>query len=253
MKRKMAMAILAGILLMLFPVVAQSEEILVSAAASLTDVLTEIGARYRIQTKRKVDFNFGSSSTIARQIEEGAPADIFFSADLEKMDELEKDHLLEPGTRQKLLSNQLVIVVPVDSRLPIASAKDLLQARVRRIAVAEPTSVPAGIYARKYLQEQGLWQRLVNKVVPVLDVRAALASVASGNVAAGFVYRTDAAISSQVKIAYAVPIQQGPKITYPVAVLRQSEKKGLAREFLRFLSGPAAKATFKKFGFIVLQ
>jgi molybdate transport system substrate-binding protein len=146
-----------------------------------------------------------------------------------------------------------VIVVPSDSRLEIASAKDLLGAKVKRIAMAQPTSVPAGIYAREYLQEEGLWQRLAAKVIPVLDVRAALASVVSGNVEAGFVYRTDAATSNKVKIAYAVPVQQGPKITYPVAVLKESKEKDSARDFINFLRGPTAKETFKKFGFIVLK
>ena len=253
MKKRTVTGILAGMILAVFPAMARSEGILVSAAASLTDALTEIGREYRIQRKAEANFNFGPSSTLARQIEEGAPADIFFPADLEKMDKLEKDNLLETGTRQNLLSNQLVIVVPSDSRLEIASAKDLLQAKVKRIAMAQPTSVPAGIYARKYLQEEGLWQRLVAKVIPVLDVRAALASVASGNVAAGFVYRTDAAISNKVKIAYAVPVQQGPKITYPVAVLKESKEKDSARDFINFLRGPTAKETFKKFGFIVLK
>jgi molybdate transport system substrate-binding protein len=240
-------------ILAVFPAMARSEGILVSAAASLTDALTEIGREYRIQRKAEANFNFGPSSTLARQIEEGAPVDIFFSADLEKMDDLEQHNLLEPGTRQNLLSNQLVIVVPADSRLAIASDEDLLRAKVKRIAIAEPTSVPAGIYARKYLQEEGLWQRLMDKVIPVLDVRAALASVAAGNVAAGFVYRTDAVISNKVKIAYAVPTEKGPKITYPVAILRESTKKDSARDFMNFLLGPAAKEIFKKFGFIVLK
>jgi molybdate transport system substrate-binding protein len=252
-KKEIVAGILAGIILAVFSRTVSSAEILVSAAASLTDALTEIGSEYQTQARWKVSFNFGSSSTLARQIEEGAPVDIFFSADLETMDGLAKAGRLEPRTRQNLLSNQLVLVVPVDSRLAIESAKDLLKPGVKRIAVAEPASVPAGIYSRKYLEGEGLWQRLKDKVVPVLDVRATLSSVASGNVEAGFVYRTDAAISKKVKIAYAVPIVNAPRIIYPIAILRGSRNKESAGNFMRFVLSPEARKTFKKYGFVVLK
>ena len=241
------------LLLAVSPGLVRADGILVSAAGSLTDALTEIGTEYRNQKKREVSFNFGPSSTLARQIEEGAPVDIFFSADLEKMDALERNGKLEPRTRRHLLSNQLVIVVPTDSRLEIEAAKDLLNPQVKRIAMAEPASVPAGIYSREYLEAERLWQRLKDKVIPVLDVRATLASVASGNVDAGFVYRTDAAISNKVRIVYAVPIAKAPRIIYPVAVLRESKHKERARDFLGFVLGIGAKQTFRKYGFIVLN
>ena len=129
---------------------ARADEILVSAAASLTDVLKEISAGYQAKAKHTVKFNFGPSNGLARQIEEGAPADIFFSADLAQMDTLDKNGRLEPGTRKNLLSNQLVIIVPADSKLAISSPKDLLKADVKKIALAEPTSVPVGVYSSKY-------------------------------------------------------------------------------------------------------
>ena len=232
---------------------AHADEILVSAAASLTDVLKEISAGYQAKAKHTVKYNFGPSNGLARQIEEGAPADIFFSADLAQMDTLDKNGRLEPGTRKNLLSNQLVIIVPADSKLAISSPKDLLKADVKKIALAEPTSVPVGVYSSKYLSDEGLWDQVKSKIVPVQDVRATLASVESGNVEAGFVYKTDAAISKKVKIVYEVPIDKGPKITYPVAIVKESKRKDQARDFMNYFQGTSAKDAFKKYGFVVLD
>jgi len=232
---------------------AWAEEILVSAAASLTNVLKEISNGYQAKSKHTVRFNFGPSNGLARQIEEGAPADLFLSADLTQMDNLDKKGRLEPGTRKNLLSNQLVIIVPADSKLAISSPKDLLKAEVKKIALAEPTSVPVGVYSSKYLSDEGLWDQIKPKVVPVQDVRATLASVESGNVEAGFVYKTDAAISKKVKIVYEVPIDKGPKIIYPIAIVKESKRKDAARDFLNYVQSPAAKETFKKYGFVILD
>ena len=232
---------------------ARADEVLVSAAASLTDVLKEISTAYQAKSKHTVKFNFGPSSGLARQIDEGAPADIFFSADLPQMDGLDKKDRLEPGSRKNLLSNQLVIIVPTDSKLAISSPKDLLKSNVKRIALAEPSSVPVGVYTSKYLADEGMWDQVKPKIVPVQDVRATLASVESGNVEAGFVYKTDAAVSKKVKIVYEVPIDRGPKITYPVAIVKESKRKDAARDFLNYIQSPAAKDAFKKYGFVVLQ
>ena len=232
---------------------ARADEVLVSAAASLTDALKEISAAYQAKSKHTVKFNFGPSSGLARQIDEGAPADIFFSADLPQMDGLDKKNRLEPGTRKNLLSNQLVIIVPADSKLAISSPKDLLKSDVKRIALAEPSSVPVGVYTSKYLTDEGMWDQVKPKIVPVQDGRATLASVESGNVEAGFVYKTDAAVSKKVKILYEVPIDKGPKITYPVAIVKESKRKDAARDFLNYVQSPAAKDAFKKYGFVVLQ
>ena len=232
---------------------AHAEQILVSAAASLTDVLKEITTAYQAKSKHMVKFNFGPSSGLARQIDEGAPVDIFFSADLPQMDGLEKKGRLEPGTRKNLLSNQLVIIVPADSKLAISSCQDLLQSGVKRIALAEPTSVPVGVYTRKYLTDEGVWEQIKPKVVPVQDVRATLAAVESGNVEAGFVYKTDAAVSRKVRIVYEIPNDKGPKITYPAAIVKQSRHKDAARDFLNYIQSPTAKDAFKKYGFVVLD
>ncbi len=251
--KKTAVAVLAAALIPGTALSVHGAEIVVSAAASLTDALKEIGAAYRLQSKNSVRFNFGSSSELARQIEAGAPADIFFSADREKMDGLEKNGRIDGATRKDLLSNRLVLVAPADAKLGLAAPKDLLKPGVKRIALAEPETVPAGIYAKKYLEAEGLWPGVAAKVVPVLDVRAVLASVESGNVDAGFVYRTDAALSKKVQVVHEAPPDKGPQIVYPAAVVKDSKNGRAARAFLSFASGREGTAVFKKYGFIVLE
>jgi molybdate transport system substrate-binding protein len=169
------------------------------------------------------------------------------------MDTLDKNGRLQPATRKKLLSNQLVIIAPADSKLAVSSPKDLLKADIKRIALAEPSSVPVGVYTSKYLTDEGLWDQVKPKVVPVQDVRATLASVESGNVEAGFVYKTDAAVFNKVKIVYEVPIDKGPRMTYPIAIVKESKRKDTARDFMNYIQSPAAKDAFKKYGFVVLD
>lgn len=251
--QKLSAVVVVSFLLACAHTRARADEILVSAAASLTDVLKEIGSSYQSRSKHTLNFNFGPSSGLARQIEEGAPVDLFFSADLRQMDNLEKNGRLEPDTRKNLLSNQLIIIVPADSRVAVASPKDLLKPEVKRIALAEPSSVPVGVYSKKYLEDEKVWDKIEEKIVPVLDVRATLASVEAGNVEAGFVYRTDAAISKKVKIAYEVPVEKGPKITYPVAIVKESKKKKAARDFMNFVLSSVGKKAFRKYGFVVLD
>ena len=229
---------------------ADAAEVNVYAAASLTDVLKEIAARYEKQSSDKIVFNFGASSLLARQITERAPADIFFSADEAKMDDLEKVGLIVNDTRRDMLSNSLVIVVPNDSQLTIESPENLLT-KVQRIAVADPRAVPAGIYTKEYLSGIGLWDKLESKIVPTESVRAALAAVESGNVDAGFVYRTDADISKKVKIAFGVPSEKGPAIRYPVALVKGGKNKSAAEDFLRYLQSDSAGKLFERYGFIV--
>lgn len=244
---------IAALFLMTAPPAASADDIVVSAAASLTDALKEIGRMYQSKSKNRVTFVFASSSTLARQIEAGAPADVFFSADVQTMNALERKGRLEPGTRKQLLSNQLVIIVPADKPTVVNSPEDLLDPRVRRIALAEPSSVPAGVYSKTYLESLGLWDKIKPKVVPVLDVRATLASVESGNVEAGFVYKTDAASSKTVKTVFEVPIGKGPKIIYPVAILKESKSKAAAKEFLNVMVSPSGLDVFIRYGFVVLQ
>jgi molybdate transport system substrate-binding protein len=226
-------------------------EITVFAAASLSDALKTIAQDYRSRGEDKIVFNFGASSTLARQIEEGAPADIFFSADEAKMDRLQKKGLIFAQTRKSRLSNALVIVVAADGGAVITSPDDLKADWVKRIALAEPTSVPAGIYAKEFLKQRNLWPAVESKIIPTENVRAALAAVEAGNVDAGIVYKTDAAISKKVKIAFEVPPSNSPNISYPVAVVKAAKQYGAADQFVQFVNSDRAGKIFEKFGFIV--
>jgi molybdate transport system substrate-binding protein len=225
--------------------------VLVFAAASLTDALTEIEVHWERAGGEKVVFNFAASSTLARQIREGAPADLLLSADEAQMDTLEKAGLLVPGTRRSVLSNRLVVVVPADSPLRLSAADDLVGAAVRKIAIAEPAIVPAGVYAKEYLVRIGLWSALSSKIVPTENVRGALAAVESGNVDAGIVYKTDALISKGVRTAFEVPPAEGPAISYPFALVEGAPREAAARRFLEYLSSPTARQVFARHGFIL--
>jgi molybdate transport system substrate-binding protein len=236
---------------LLFAISAAAADLQVFAAASLTDALKEIGAQYEQKAGTHLDFNFAASSVLARQISEGSPADVFFSADEEKMDGLQKKGLILAETRKSLLSNTLVIVIPYDSNAKVKDPQQLATSNWK-IALAEPKTVPAGIYAKKYLQNIGLWSKVIDRIIPTENVRAALAAVESGNVDVGFVYKTDAAISKRVKVAYDVPEKDTPKISYPVAVVKESKNADAAKAFVQYLSGEESLAVFKKFGFLVL-
>lgn len=226
----------------------RAQELLVFGAASLTESLQEAGRQFESQGGGKVAFSFGSSADLARQIEAGAPADVFFSADTAKMDAVEKAGLVQPADRREFLSNVLVVVVPSDSAARVMSAKDLES--FPKIAIADPAAkVPAGVYAKQWLTEKGLWSAIEPKVIPTLDVRAALSAVGGGDVPAGIVYRTDAAISKDVKVAYTV--NDGPKILYSVAPIAQSRNAARAARFVAFLDSPSGRAIFEKRGFLV--
>lgn len=229
-----------------------ADNLRVSAAASLADVLGEIDAAYTKETGTRVQLNLGASSLLARQIEEGAPVDVFFSADEAKMDALEKKGLIEPSTRVPLLSNTLSVVVPSDSAFVLKSLSDLTQPGIRRIATGEPNTVPVGIYAKEHLQKLKIWTQLQPRIIATENVRSALAAVESGNADAGIVYKTDAAVSKKVKIACEVPAAEGPQIVYPVAILKSSKNPAASRTYLEFLQSHAARQAFEKSGFVVL-
>jgi molybdate transport system substrate-binding protein len=224
----------------------RAEEILVFGAASLTESLQELGKAFETKNGAVVRFSFGASSDLARQIKAEAPADVFFSADTAKMDDLEKAGLIRKEDRREFLSNVLVVIVPTTSSLRISQAKDLTA--LPRIALADPAAVPVGIYSKKWLEGLGLWKEIEPKVVPTLDVRAALAAVASEAVPAGIVYKTDTAISKDVKIA--MTVQNGPEITYSVARVQASTKPS-AQRFVDFLAGPDGRGVFERRGFVI--
>jgi molybdate transport system substrate-binding protein len=230
---------------------ASAATVLVFAAASLTDSLHEIASDYEKTTTDHIVFNLGGSSTLARQIEEGAPADIFFSADEGKMNILEAKGLIVKWTRKSRLSNSLVIVVAAQGGAEVHSPQDLAIPRIKRIALGDPKAVPIGVYAREYLQSLKLWDSVQPKVVATDNVRAALAAVEAGDADASIVYATDAAISKKVKVAFAVPADAGPKISYPVALLHDSPQPSVAAKFLDYLNSDPAAKVFRKFGFIV--
>jgi molybdate transport system substrate-binding protein len=224
-------------------------EVSVFAAASLSDALQELAAQHQQATGEIVRLNLAASSLLARQIKEGAPADLFFSADEAKMNDLAKAGLIEPASRQSLLGNRLVIVVPLDSTLTAKSAADLAGPGVRHLALAETQTVPAGIYAKGYLQKTNVWEAISSRVVPTENVRAALSAVESGNADAGIVYKTDALISRKVKVAYEVPAAEGPHISYPVAIVKGGKNPTGAARFLARLTSAEGRAVFAKFGF----
>ena len=233
--------LLAGI-----AVSSRAEEILVFAAASLTEPMQELGKTFSAKTRTSVVFSFGASSDLARQIAAGAPADVFFSADTAKMDDLEKKGFVRRADRREFLSNVLVVVVPATSGLQIRGAANL--GELPRLALADPGSVPAGIYARKWLEGLGLWTRVEPKVVPTLDVRAALAAVETQAVPAAIVYRTDAAVSGKVRVAF--EIRDGPQITYSLSRVAGS-RSAAAERFVEYLTGEAGREVFERRGFRV--
>jgi molybdate transport system substrate-binding protein len=239
--------------LSLFSAVALSAaDITVFAAASLSDALKEIAQNYEASSGDKLKFNLAASSVLARQIKEGAPADLFFSADEAKMTDLDQADLVVAGSRRSLLGNTLVIVTPKDSALAIGSATDLTSSAVAKLALAEPQTVPAGIYAKAWLEQLDLWEQISAKVIPTENVRACLAAVESANVDAGIVYKTDALISTKVRIACEVPAKDGPRISYPVALIKGSKQPAAAEHFLAYLLSADAKTIFEKYGFILL-
>jgi molybdate transport system substrate-binding protein len=242
------------LLICIFPgtLASHGAEITVFAAASLVESLRQIGTNYEHLTGKTVVFNFAGSSTLARQIEEGAPADIFFSADEAQMDRLEQKGELVQGSRRDLVSNTLVIVVAAEHGVDIRSPKDLLLPGIHRLALGDPLSVPIGVYAREYLEKMGLWKSVVSKIVPTENVRGALAAVESGNAEASIVYKTDALTTRKVTIAYYIPAEDGPRIRYPVALLRGATHPVESKAFLEFLGGDSARTVFEKRGFVVV-
>ena len=240
------------------PVNREGGEVQVFAAASLSDALGEIVASYQAATGEVIRLNLGASSTLALQIVEGAPADIFFSADEATMDRVERAGLLVPGSRRKALSNTLVVVVPADSSWSPAGPEELVGSKLKVLALAEPETVPAGRYAKAYLESIGRWDDVGARVVPTENVRAALAAVEAGNADAAIVYKTDAAISKKVRVAYEVPRETGPPISYAVALVRRDppEVPGTSARgarFIEFLGRPEVEAVFVRYGFLLTR
>jgi molybdate transport system substrate-binding protein len=228
-----------------------NQELLVFAAASLTNVLDEIGTAYTQQTKHPVKFSYAASSALARQLEAGARADVFFSADLEWMDYVQARNLIDRSTRRNVLGNRLALVAPADSKieLKIAPGFKLAEALGKdgRLATGDPESVPVGKYARSALTSLGLWNEVADKLVRADNVRSALAFIARGETPLGIVYETDAKVEKRVRVVDFFPADSHPPIVYPVAVTAQA--RPAARQFVEFLQSAPAKEAFKKYGF----
>ncbi|MDF2501638.1 MAG: modA [Anaerosporomusa subterranea] len=235
------------------PVVQQQPiEIHISAAVSLKDTLVEIQKNYQVRNPQvKLLYNLGASGSLQKQIEQGAPADIFISAAPKQMNELEEKNLINKATRKNLVENKLVVVVPAASKLAITKYEDLIQDTVQKIALGEPKVVPAGQYAQQVLLKLDVWDKLKDKVVYAKDVRTVLAYTETGNVEAGIVYKTDAASSQKVRIAATAPEGSHQPIVYPIAVLSGAKQSKAANDFVTYLFGAESKAIFEKNGFVM--
>jgi molybdate transport system substrate-binding protein len=228
----------------------EPRSVLVFDAASLTDVVDELGRTFAEYSHVSVKSSPAASSVLARQIEAGALADVFFSADLEWMDYLQQRSLLRPGSRHDVVFNRLALIAPADSQvsLKIAPGMDLLKALGDgKLATGDPDSVPVGKYAHAALEKLGIWNSVSNRIVRAENVRSALAFVARGEAPLGIVYRTDALAEKRVRIVDVFPQDSHAPIIYPIALTRRASPE--AQRFLDFVISDAAKPVFRKYGF----
>jgi molybdate transport system substrate-binding protein len=239
----------AALLLAASAFAAHAADLTVSAAASLTNAFRELAPAFEAgHPGTQVVFNFAASDTLLAQIAKGAPADVFASADEDAMDRAEAQKLVAASTRRDFAANTLVMIAPGDSTLALAAPADLQQPAVKRIAIGNPASVPAGRYARGALEAAKLWAAVEPKAVMAQSVRQALDYVARGEAEAGFVYATDAAImKDKVKVVATLPT--ATPITYPIAALAGAPNPQAARQFIEFIASPAAQAVLVRHGF----
>ena len=220
----------------------------ISVAASLSDVVGDLVKRYEAAGGGPVHINAGGSGALARQIAEGAPVDLFISADEAQMAVAAKGGRIIPGTQVTLLTNQLVVIVPKGGTAGVRQPSDLAALSVKRVAMGNPESVPAGVYGRQWLEKLGLWPSIQPKVVPMSTVRAAFAAVREGRADAAIVYATDTRATPDVRVVYTVAAGEGPSIAYPAALVR-GPREAEARRFLAYLQSAEARAIFEAAGF----
>ena len=247
-KYPVALALLVTLFLLPTSCGRGGQEVLVFAAASLRDVLIPLGEEYKAKHNVTVKFSWGGSVTLARQLEFGAPGDLFISAGAAPMDKLDSQGLLTPHTRAAILSNRLVVVLPLDADPGPQTLRQALAASPR-VALADPKLAPSGRYAQELLRSLGLWEDMAARMVFGGDVRAALAYVESKAADAGIVYLTDALNSGRVQIAHEVPPGLHSPIVYPAAVLKTSDRQDAAAKFLAFLQAESSQAHFRSHGF----
>jgi molybdate transport system substrate-binding protein len=245
---------LLGVLALLFMGAAAAQDLTVFAAASLQNALEDVARLYQAKAGNAVRFSFASSSALARQIEQGAPAAIFASADEQWMDFLQQRQLIVVETRKSLLGNRLVLVVPANNPVNVDPKPNFdfaaLLGADGRWVTGDPSGVPVGRYAQEALTKLGVWNFAQTRLVRAENVRVALAFVERGEAAAGIVYETDAAISKKVRIAGVFPADSHAPVSYPVAVIAKNDVPG-ARAFLQFLEGAESRDVFRKYGFSV--
>ena len=241
-------------LVLLVPLTARAQELTVFAAASLTDAMKDVSALWTKAGHPPIALSFGASSTLARQIEEGAPAALFASADEKWMDYLAQKNLIAADTRKDLLGNDLVLVVPAEKPMHVTLGPDFdllgLLGANGRLATGDPAHVPVGIYAEQALKKLGWWDKVAPRLASTEDVRAALLLVERGEAPAGIVYATDAAVSKAVMVAGTFPASSHDPVAYPFAVVKAHDTPE-ARALLTFLAGPQAREVFVRRGFKV--
>ena len=233
---------------------ARADDVLFFAAASLKNALDAIDDQYQKDTGKHVAVSLAASSTLAKQIESGAPADLFISADLDWMDYLAQNNLIKADTRKNLLGNELVLIAPKDSTTNITIAPGFGLAKALgggKLAMADTSAVPAGKYGKAALEKLGVWDKVFGQIAQAENVRAALALVARGEAPFGIVYQTDAAVEPGIKIVATFPADTHPPIIYPIALLAGSKNPDAAA-YLTYLEGAKARPLFEKQGFTLL-
>lgn len=227
-----------------------SDTITVSAAASLTEAFTDMESKFENENPDiDVNLNFGSSGNLCKQIEGGAPADVFASADQKNMDTLANENLVENSSRENFARNSLVLIVPANSTLNITDVKDLTNPEVKKISIGNPDTVPVGNYTRTAMTEAGLWNQIESKAVLAEDVKQALTYVERGEVDAGFVYMSDTLTADPGSIKIVTNVSVSTPVNYPIAIVSSSENKKDAQEFIDFVTGEEGQETLEKYGF----
>ncbi len=247
---RLVIAAASTILFALGAAPAHATDLVVSAASSLTNAFKDLGSAFEQQHPGvKVINNFGASDILMQQIVRGAPADVFASADQTAMDKAVAEKAVQPATRKNFAANQIVLIVPHDSTLQLTKLNDLTQANVKRIAYGNPASVPFGRYTKTALEQAGLWEAVTAKGVLAQNVRQSLDYVARGEVDAGFVFATDAAVM-QDKVNVAIRIPSNTPATYPIALTASTSQGELASKYLDYVQSPAGQATLARYGFL---
>lgn len=230
----------------------EQKEAYIVAAASMTDVIQEIGANYEKEhPEAKLTYNFASSGALQAQIEQGAPADVFISAAQKQMNALDEKNLIDKSTRKDLLENKVVLIVPKDSKLTFDNFADVATDKVLKIALGEPKAVPVGQYSEEIFTNLNILEEVTAKAVYASDVRQVLSWVETGEVDCGIVYATDVATSDKVKVLMEAPLNTYKPVIYPIAMVNSSKNPDIAKDFINYLAQDSQKAILAKYGFDV--